>query len=89
VVEWFLDGIFELQKSISSDDQIDWIRWHAIARNGTMDQSTFQEGQAFRDFLASAFRENKDVLVSPMTNDGSVLCMLNLVASQQVLLRFI
>jgi hypothetical protein len=42
------------------------------------------EGQAFYDFLAGAFQREKEVLVSELTNDGSVFCLLSLLASQQV-----
>ena len=42
------------------------------------------EGQAFYDFLAGAFQQGKEVLVSELTNDGSVFCLLSLLASQEV-----
>lgn len=42
------------------------------------------EGQAFLEFLSSTFNDNKDLLVSDLANDGSIFCILRLVASQQV-----
>ena len=45
------------------------------------------EAQAFYDFLAGVFQQEKEVLVSELTNDGSVFCLLSLLASQQVLIR--
>jgi len=42
------------------------------------------EGQAFYDFLAEAFQQGKEVLVSELTNDGSLFCLLSLLASQEV-----
>jgi hypothetical protein len=52
-----------------------------------MTDQLFDEGQTFRNFLAEAFKEGKEVLLSGLTNDGSVYCVLSLIASQQVLLR--
>ena len=43
----------------------------------------FNEGQAFFEFLSTAFKDEKQVLVSDMTNEGSVFCIIDLVASQQ------
>jgi hypothetical protein len=46
--------------------------------------NTFDQAQGFREFLTDAFGEGKEVLVSSMTNDGSVYCILNLIACQEV-----
>jgi hypothetical protein len=50
-----------------------------------MADNLLDEAQAFRDFLSGAFKDGKEVLVSEMTNDGSVYGILSLVASNQVL----
>jgi hypothetical protein len=44
------------------------------------------EGSAFHGFLSSAFKDEKEVLLSDLTNDGSVFCILSLLASQEVAL---
>lgn len=44
----------------------------------------FGQGQAFREYLAEAFKNGKDILVSEMTNDGAVYCILNLLAAGKV-----
>ena len=57
-----------------------------MAVKSHMADHLLDEGQAFYDFLADAFQQGKDVLVSELTNDGSVYCLLSLLASQEVLL---
>jgi hypothetical protein len=52
-----------------------------------MTDQLFDEGQAFGKFLAKAFKDGKEALLSGLTNDGSVYCVLSLIASQQVLLH--
>ena len=42
------------------------------------------QAQAFRDFLVEAFKDGKEVVMSEMTNDGSVFYILTLLASQEV-----
>jgi hypothetical protein len=49
-----------------------------------MNDNLFEQGQAFREFLAAAFKDGKEVLISEMTNDGSVYCVLNLLVSGEV-----
>lgn len=49
-----------------------------------MTDHVLDEGQAFYEFLISAFKDGKEVLVSDLTNDGSVYCILSLLASQEV-----
>lgn len=51
-----------------------------------MTDQLLEEGQAFRNFLAEAFKDGNEVLLSGLTNDGSVYCVLSLISSQQVLL---
>jgi hypothetical protein len=58
-------------------------RWASAVRG----EKTFDQAQAFRDFLGSAFADKKEVLMSEMTNDGSVYCVLNLIASQEVIIN--
>jgi hypothetical protein len=50
-----------------------------------MTDNLLDASQAFHKFLTGAFSEGKEVLVSDLTNDGSVYCILNLLASQEVL----
>jgi len=50
-----------------------------------MADQILDQAQAFRNFLAEAFKNGKEVMVSELTNDGSIYCILNLLASQQVL----
>ena len=50
-----------------------------------MHDNLFEQGQAFKEFLGAAFKDGKEVLVSELTNDGSVYCILNLLASGEVL----
>ena len=58
-------------------------RWTTGIRSHMANQ-LLDQGQAFRDFVTSNFHDGKDILLSELTNDGSVYCILNLVASQQV-----
>ena len=51
-----------------------------------MSDHLLDDAQAFYDFLAEAFQQGKEVLMSELTNDGSVYCLLSLLASQEVLL---
>lgn len=50
-----------------------------------MTDRILDEGQAFYEFLTDAFEDGKEILVSDLTNDGSVYCILTLLASQKVL----
>jgi hypothetical protein len=50
-----------------------------------VNDNLFEQGQAFREYLGKAFKDGKEVLISEMTNDGSVYCILNLLASGEVL----
>ena len=49
-----------------------------------MNDNLFGQGQAFREYLGKAFNDGKEVLISELTNDGSVYCILNLLASGKV-----
>jgi hypothetical protein len=49
-----------------------------------VNDNLFEQGQAFREYLGKAFSDGKEVLISEMTNDGSVYCILNLLASGEV-----
>ena len=51
-----------------------------------MHDNLFEQGQAFKEFLGAAFKDGKEVLVSELTNYGSVYCILNLLASEEVLI---
>ena len=59
-------------------------RWALSIRNPIADDIFFQ-AHAFHEYLGQAFDNNQEVLISEMTNDGSVYCILNLVAAQEVL----
>jgi hypothetical protein len=50
-----------------------------------MTEHLLDEGHAFHEFLTTTFKDGKEVLVSELTNDGSVYCILSLLASQAVL----
>lgn len=60
----------------------DTFRWNLNIR-GPIAGDVFVGGQAFFEFLDSSFKKGNDVLVSEMANDGSIFCILCLVASQQ------
>jgi len=49
-----------------------------------VNDNLFGQGQAFREYLGKAFNDGKEVLISELTNDGSVYCILNLLASGKV-----
>ena len=59
-------------------------RWTNTLRPFTTG-NLFDQGQAFKEYLKEAFEMGKEVLVSEMTNDGSVYCILNLLASGEVI----
>lgn len=42
------------------------------------------QAEAFRQFLMESFKHGKSVLMSDLTNDGSMYYLLKLIASQQV-----
>ena len=44
-----------------------------------------QESAAFHKSLEMIFKEGKEMLFSELTDDGSMFCLLELLASQQVL----
>jgi hypothetical protein len=42
-----------------------------------------EESAAFHQSLCKVFKEGKELLVSELTNDGSMFCLLELLASHQ------
>jgi len=58
-------------------------RWDVTVR-GQSGDFLFDQAQAYRDFLAGVFKDDGEVLVSEFNNDGSIYCILNLLASQEV-----
>jgi len=42
------------------------------------------QANAFHQFLNESFKDGKNVLISELTNNGSMYCLLGLIAAQQV-----
>ena len=61
----------------------DWNRWGLMVRSPLADYM-LDQAEAFRQFLMESFKDGKSVLMSDLTNDGSMYYLLNLIASQQV-----
>lgn len=59
------------------------IRWDITVRGQTGD-FLFDQAQAYRDFLTGVFKDDGEVLISELNNDGSIYCILDLIASQEV-----
>jgi hypothetical protein len=59
------------------------VRWDVTVR-GQVGDFLFDQAQSYREFLAEAFKDDGEVLVSEFNNDGSIYCILSLVASQEV-----
>ena len=58
-------------------------KW-TLGLRSSQNDNLFHQGQAFRTYLGEAFKQGKEVLVSEMTNDGSVFCILSLLAAGEV-----
>ena len=61
----------------------DWNRWGLMVRSPLADYM-LDQAEAFGQFLMESFKDGKSVLMSDLTNDGSMYYLLNLIASQQV-----
>ena len=62
------------------------VRWDVTIR-GQVGDFLFDQAQAYREFLADALKDDGEVLVSEFNNDGSIYCILSLLASHEVCLR--